>query len=492
MIRCSLVFVAGTISVLAFAPFNLWWLSIVSLSFLLALLHDNNYHQGFALGYLYGLGRFGFGTSWIFHSVFDYGQAPFVVAVVVTLVLILILSLFPAIICWVYTKQLVMTQRLSVRLGLFVSAWVLGEWLRSWIFTGFPWLLYGHTLVDSPFSGIIPFFGTFGGSALVVFIAGALIEIVYAQRRQAIIWALVVIITGTGAYFLNLVRWTEEVHSDPIPVALVQANIPFEMKWDKSRRNEIYQIYADLSRRHWDSEIIVWPETAIPTFYRIARQDFLPRFEPEVIANDAEILSGVFTYEVGSERVFNSLVTFGGEVQIYNKQHLVPFGEYMPFRWIFDFLRNFIIIPMSDLSAGKGSSILVMRDIPVGVSICYEAAFGEEILRALPQAQILANVSNDAWFGDSLAPHQHLQIARSRALETGRYLLRATNTGISAIIDPQGRLSAQSAQFIDSVVTGEVKAMKGRTPFIIWGNWGIIIIMFLLLLLALRNSRALN
>ena len=147
---------------------------------------------------------------------------------------------------------------------------------------------------------------------------------------------------------------------------------------------------------------------------------------------------------------------------------------------------------MSDLSAGKGSSILVMRDIPVGVSICYEAAFGEEILRALPQAQILANVSNDAWFGDSLAPHQHLQIARSRALETGRYLLRATNTGISAIIDPQGRLSAQSAQFIDSVVTGEVKAMKGRTPFIIWGNWGIIIIMFLLLLLALRNSRALN
>ena len=488
MIRYGLVFLAGAIGVLAYAPFALWWASIISLSLLLALLQQKDQSRSFIIGFIYGLGLFGFGTSWIFHSVFDYGQAPLIVAFGVTLVLTLILSIFPGLAIWLYSKLVAGSSQPSMRLITFVSVWALIEWLRSWIFTGFPWLLYGHALVDSPFVGIISIFGTFGASALIALIAATIIEAIAVSFVRLLMPISVVVVILVGIIFTQMISWTTPVSETPIRVALIQANIPFDMKWDKNRRNEIYQIYANLTREHWSSDIIVWPETAIPTFYRVAQKDFLPRFEQEVVSNNSEILSGVFTYESGTERIFNSLVTIGGEPQFYSKQHLVPFGEYMPFRWFFDFLRNFIIIPMSDLYSGEGSAILNMHGIPVGVSICYEAAFGEEINRALPQAQILANVSNDAWFGDSLAPHQHLQIARSRAVEAGRYLLRATNTGVSAIIDPAGVVLAQSGQFVDEVVTSEVRPMQGKTPFIIWGNWGIISIMFVLILLASRKS----
>ena len=490
MVRYSLLFIAGAISVLAFSPFKLWWISIVSLSMLLALQLQCNSQQGFRNGFVYGLGMFGFGTSWIFHSVFDYGQAPFLVAVAVAVVLTLILSLFPALAIWLYTKRSIVKASVFSRISFFVSVWVLIEWLRSWIFTGFPWLLFGHALIDSPFADVIPIFGSFGASAAIAFVSISIIELVRVNFRVSAKWIAGLVVFVAGLFTIQFVQWTSAVSGQPIRVSLIQANIPFAMKWDEDRRGEIYERYAGLTRKNWDSDIIIWPETAIPTFYQVAQQDFLPLFEQEVRNNDSEILSGVFTYEAGSERVFNSLVTIGGETQIYNKQHLVPFGEYMPFRWIFDFLRTVIIIPMSDLSAGEGTSVLTMKGVKVGASICYEAVYGNEIIRAMPQAQLLANVSNDAWFGDSLAPHQHLQIARSRALETGRYLLRATNTGISAIIDPRGAVVSRSGQFTEEVVTGEVRAMHGNTPFIIWGNWGIISIMALVLLLALRGSRS--
>ena len=323
----------------------------------------------------------------------------------------------------------------------------------------------------------------------MAFLAASIIALVYIGNQQSVKGLI-----GLGAliiccYFMGAIEWTSKLGDRPVKVSAVQANIPFEMKWDKSRRHEVYQSYADLTSEHWDSDIVVWPETAIPTFYRVANKDFIPNFEKKLKQHNTELLSGVFIYEPGSERIFNSLVTLGGDVQIYNKQHLVPFGEYLPLRWIFEVFHSLVTIPMSDLSAGEGSSVLQIKGIPVGVSICYEAAFGEEIKRALPKAQLLINVTNDAWFGDSLAPHQHLQIARTRALETGRYMVRAANTGIYAVIDMKGQVLAKSGQFVDSVVTEEVWPMRGSTPFIIWGNWAIISILSALVLLVFTRSR---
>ena len=491
MSRNILLFLAGVLHVLAFSPFNLWWMSIVSLSLLFAL-HQRNPVHPFKSGYLYGLGMFGVGTSWVFNSLYDFGEAPILAAAAITFISILVLSLFPALVLKTHTKLQTSALNIWINVLIFAALWAIFEWVRSWVLTGFPWLLVGHVLVDSPLSGVIPVFGVFAGSALMAFLAASVIALILSNSQQVIKGLIGLGVLILCCYFAGAIEWTSKLGDRAIKVSAIQANIPFEMKWDKSRRHEIYQAYAELTSHHWDSDIVVWPETAIPTFYRVANKDFIPSFEKLLKQHNTELLSGVFTYESDSERIFNSLVTLGGDVQIYNKQHLVPFGEYLPMRWVFEVFRSLVTIPMSDLSAGEGSSVLQMKGIPIGVSICYEAAFGEEIKRALPDAQLLMNVTNDAWFGDSLAPHQHLQIARTRSLETGRYMVRAANTGVSAVIDMKGRVLAQSDQFVDSVVTEDVWPMHGSTPFIIWGNWAIISILSALVLLVFVRSRRVN
>lgn len=492
MSRNILYILAGAISVLAFSPFYLWWMAVVSLSLLLLLLSVRPEPRAFRAGYLYGIGMFATGTSWIFNSLYDYGNAPLAAAVAMTIAGTLVLSVFPALVVKLYMHFSKNMRNGFLQAASFVCLWVLFEWLRSWILTGFPWLLMGHILVDSPLAGVIPVLGVFGGSALIVIIAASIHQAAMASRSAALKWLLAAIVVMAVSYFLNAVDWTHKTTQQPVKVAAVQANIPFAMKWDKDRRHEVYQAYLDLTRQHWDSDIIIWPETAIPTFYRVANQDFIPLLTQELNQHQVELISGVFTYQPSTEYIFNSLVTLGGnEVEIYSKQHLVPFGEYLPMRWLFEFFRHLVTIPMSDLSPGEGPSVVTLKGVPTGVSICYEAAYGEEILRALPRAELLINVTNDAWFGDSFAPHQHLQIARTRALETGRYMARAANTGISAIIDPKGQMTQQSAQFVDDVVAGEIWPMAGNTPFIHWGNWAIISSLslgLLLLLLAQRQS----
>ena len=489
MTRYILVILAGAASVLAFSPFALWWMGIASVSLLYSLLPSSKIDKAFQTGYMFGIGMFGFGVSWFYHSVHDYGQAHYLIAILTTVILTLVFAIFPGLAVWLYSKLLTEKSSVLARLCMFVSVWVLIEWVRGWIFTGFPWLLLGHAVIDSPLAGIIPVFGSFGASAVLVLISVSVVELARSAPSGMVKGAVVLLGFVVIIISLQFIQWTKPASETPVRASLIQANIPFDMKWDPKRRGEIYEIYIRKTFNHHDSDIVIWPETAIPTYYRLINNKFLNDLKQVINKHDTEILSGVFTYkrEEGTERLFNSLVTIGGETQIYNKQHLVPFGEYWPMRWLFGHLRGLINIPMSDLSPGEGEPIVTMQGIPIGVSICYEAVFGEEIIRALPRAQLLVNVSNDAWFGDSLAPHQHLQIARSRALETGRYVLRATNTGISAIINPRGHVVVRSAQFIDEVVSGDVQPMHGRTPYIVWGNWGIISIMFALILLVSRK-----
>jgi apolipoprotein N-acyltransferase len=484
-----LILIAGATGVLAFSPFKLWWMSIISLSLLLCLLIQSNYHRGFKAGFIYGLGFFGLGTSWVFNSFSDFGDAPFIVALTLTVALVLVQSCFTGLVIFFYAKT-VRKNVSSVTAALaFVSLWVVFEWSRGWFLTGFPWLLYGQGLVDSPLKGIIPLLGTFGGSALVALLAVGLTQLLVGDRRTLRYWLPALVVIVVGVIFSSGVNWTRPAQEQPVKVAAVQANIDFELKWDKSRRNIVYDTYADLTRQHWDSEIIVWPETAIPTFYKVAEQSFIPEFEPEVIDNGSEVLAGIFTFDEETEQVFNSMVSLGGERQFYHKKHLVPFGEYLPFRWLLEIFQKFVNIPMSDLSSGEGDYIVELSGIPVGVSICYEAAFGEEIIQSFPEAQLLVNVSNDAWFGDSLAPHQHLQIARVRSLESGRYMIRATNTGISALIDDKGNIIKRSGQFVKEVVSGKVMPMKGSTPFIMWGNWVVVNISFMILLITYLRTK---
>ena len=289
-------------------------------------------------------------------------------------------------------------------------------------------------------------------------------------------------------YFANQMVWTR-AEDEKLDVALIQGNISQEMKWDRSKHAFIMEKYLEMSKRHFDADIIIWPETAIPTYYSMVKNSFLKKVGKTADENNIDYLIGVFTFDSENGYVYNSVMTLGSELGFYHKQHLVPFGEYLPFRGVLTFLERYIDIPMADISSGEGRPLVRLKGYPVGASICYEAVYGSEVIEGMPEAKILVNVSNDAWFGDSLAPHQHLEITRSRAVETGRFLLRATNTGVSAVIDPMGRIINKSVQFQDDVVRATIQPYKGITPYARWGNWGIVsIIICCLIVLSMRRS----
>ena len=463
----SVVFV-GALSVLAFAPFNLW-MAIVSFSFVFIIFYSAEMKHGFATGFAYGLGMFSFGVSWVFYSLHDVGGASVLSAFAMTCVSVVVLSLFPAMAFYCGSKLLKFENVFDVL--VFASLWVLFEWMRSWVLTGFPWLLFGHTLVDTYLSGVIPIFGTFGGSLLVVVIALLTSYLLMGMRVNQVKVLTIMVSIFVLAKLSSDIQWTHPLEDKQLNVAIVQGNVSSEMKWDESQREDIYSLYLKHTRKHYDSDIIVWPETAIPTYYYEVKDNLIANLGKELAKSNTELLTGIFTYNPQQKEIYNSLVILGEKTQFYNKQHLVPFGEFLPFRWIFDFFRGEVSIPMSDLSPGDSTTILNIKSVPVGVSICYEAAFGNEILKSLPQAQVLINITNDAWFGDSLAPHQHLQIAQTRSLETGRYMIRAANTGISSVINSVGKILESSDQYIDQVIKSGVYSMQGNTPFAYWGNY---------------------
>jgi len=473
-----LAFLAGAVAVLGFAPFGIGPLPLFSLA-LLFFLWRNPARDGLNAwtGYAFGLGLMGFGVFWIRVSIAQFGGVPLALAVAVTLLFILFLALFYALAGW-------LSERLrpgpdAIWLGLFLPAlWVFLEWLRSWLFTGFPWLTLGYSQVDLPLAGYGPVLGVFGISLLLAISAG-LINLL--PRLTAAVFLLALWLGGLG---LQQVTWTEPA-GEPIRVSLLQANIPQEQKWQRAMQVPSINLYLEMTGAVPGSRIVVWPETAVPAFDSEVESTLLQPLHEQLRDQQRDVLLGIVVGEKDAA-YYNALMSLGtsGRDQ-YHKRHLVPFGEYLPFdQWtrpLLDFLR----IPMSDFSPGGDAKPLVtLAGYPVGLNICYEDAYGDEIIRALPEAALLINASNDAWFGDSLAPHQHLEIARMRALETGRFLLRATNTGISAIIDERGEVRGSSPQFEQAILSDDIVPMRGSTPFARWGNLPTLALAGLMLVFA--------
>ena len=478
-----LAFAAGASTVTGFAPFGLGIVPVFSLALLFYLWrHPARDGLNSWTGYAFGLGLMGFGVFWIRVSIAQFGGVPTALAVLVTLVFILIMASYYALAGW-------LSQRLrgasdGVWLVLVLPAlWVLSEWLRGWVFTGFPWLALGYSQIELPLAGYGPVFGVFGISLLLALSSGLLN---LWPRLPAVLCLLALWAGGLG---LQQLSWTQP-DGDPVRVSLLQANIPQEQKWLAEMRVPSINRYLEMSASVPDSRILVWPETAVPAFDSEVESSLLQPLHEQLREQGRDLLLGIVSGNRDAD-YYNAMISLGssGRGQ-YHKRHLVPFGEYLPFdRWtrpVLDFLR----IPMSDFSpGGNGRPLVKLGGSQAGVDICYEDAYAEEIIRALPQAAFLINASNDAWFGDSLAPHQHLEIARMRALETGRYLLRATNTGISAIIDERGGLRATSPQFEQAVLSDEIVPMRGATPFVWWGNLGFLVAAGLMLLAAVWLRR---
>lgn len=463
---------AGAVLVLAFAPWQWAWLAPVALWSLLFLLRNQDPRRAFGIGYAFGLGQFGFGVSWVFVSIHEHGNAGLPLALLLTGLLIGFLALFPALIAAVTAW---LDGRASGRaLWVFAAAWVAGEWIRTWVFTGFPWLAVGYTQIDGPLAGFAPLFGVLGLGALLVGTAASLEFLRTAQGRGRLGVLLALIFVWTAGFALRFHDWTQPA-GPAVAVALVQGNIPQEDKWDQDRADQILRRYQELTEPLLGTPIIVWPEAALPQVYHELAGTYLTRLQIAAAAAGSEIILGLLRFDPERRVYLNSVLAVGLDRQFYDKRHLVPFGEYFP---VPDFVRRqmqVLDMPYSDLGAGEAQpELLRLQGLPVATFICYEAVFGREVIHDLPEAQLLVNVSNDAWFGRSFAPYQHFQIARMRAVETGRDLLRATNTGITALVDATGRVQGQLPPFEMGVLRGEVVPRIGATPYVQWGDWPVL------------------
>jgi apolipoprotein N-acyltransferase len=461
---------AGALVTLSLAPFDLWPAGIISCALYAYLLCTCSVREGIWRSWLFGLGMFGSGVSWVYVSIAVYGGAGPVLASFLIILFCAGLSvLFQVSFGWFYVR-FVRALPGGMLVG-FPIAWVLAEWLRSWLFTGFPWLYLGYAHIDTPISGWAPVIGVYGLSFICA-LTGTCLFLAW-RSRQAIActtYAVIVITLWVGGAVLKPIEWVVKASEKPLEVVIFQPNVPQEHKWDRDWYQPILRQLRTASEPHYGADILIWPEAAIPNFYQRAR-GFLDPIAERAATTETTLFTGVpFLAEEG-EGYYNSVVALGQGAGVYHKQHLVPFGEYVPLESVLRGLIAFFDLPMSAFSAGPADQPpLRAGAYRVAPYVCYEVVYPEMVARSARNADLLLTVSNDSWFGKSIGPLQHLQMAQMRALENGRYMIRGTNNGVSAIIDHRGQIVVRSEQYVETTLKGQVEVMLGTTPF---GSFGV-------------------
>lgn len=463
---------------MGYAPFYLYPLTIVALAGLFRLWQHARTARGTAwLGFWFGLGQFGVGVSWIYISLHDFGGMPMLPAAIATAAFCAFLALFPATVG--YLAMRIFPHHILLAMPLL---WVLLEWVREWLFTGFPWLAIGYSQIPySPLAGIAPLLGIHGVS-LATAACAALIAAWGTKRLSARRLALALVVFWLGGSALLRLEWSTP-HGKPLSFSLLQGNIAQDLKWHPDELQHTLETYRSMVKAS-RARLIVLPEMAFPVLPEQLPPGYLEELTEHARRLGGNLLIGVpeAARHAGTIDYYNSILSTGtAPTQVYRKSHLVPFGEFIPLKpvlgWIY---RDLLHIPMADLTPGPHHPVpMVFDDQSIAVNICYEDVFGSEIIRQLPQATLLVNVSNDAWYGDSLAAHQHLQMSQARAMETARVVLRATNTGATAAIGHDGRVIAELPHFTTASLDGEAQGRSGATPYVRWGNLPAIGLIFL-------------
>lgn len=482
----GLALAAGALLPLGFAPFGAWWLVPPLLAGLFALWDGQAPRVAALRGLVFGSAAFAGGTYWTYISVHGFAGTPALLAVLLSAALVLASAAHVAAAGWLAARCRVPA---ALRWCLcWPAAYVATEWLRGWIFTGFPWLSLGYGQLDGPLSPWAPVLGVYGVSLVTAVVAGLLLTLLRGSQRERLLVTAVAGILAVATWALTDRNWT--VPDGPaVSVALVQGSITQDRKWLPEQRLPTMALYRDLTLALPDAELVVWPEVAIPTA-RDRVEGYLQELQVAAAERGMQILLGIIVNDFEGGRFHNSLLSVGVAGGVYHKRHLVPFGEFFP---VPDFVREWMRmmnLPYRDVAPGsRDQPPLVAGDIRLAPSICYEDAFGAEQLDFLPESGLLVNVSNDAWFGDSIAAHQHLEMARMRSLETGRAMLRSTNTGITALIDSDGAVMARLPQFETGVLSGQVQPRSGATPFVRAGNVPVVLIALLGLWLGIAAPR---
>lgn len=488
-----LLIAAGGVTTLAFAPYTLWWLPLLSVALLVFLLqHSATAKQAMLRGFSFGLGWFGVGISWVHVSIDQFGGLPLAGSLGLMALLISYLALFPALAGWLSFKL----QRPAFTPLLFAACWTTTEWLRSWLFTGFPWLSMGYSQTSQGLHDFAPLIGETGISFLLVFSGAALAQL-FSSQRAVSRYSYAFIAGLLFALSPQMVKFNGWHYSDEqVSVALVQGNIKQDLRWAPEQEWPTMLKYMDMTRPNFQAGLIIWPEAAIPRLEPVA-QDFLENLNRAALYQNTAVISGILDYNSQTEQAWNNLIVLGkrhtnstdgdyfyGHSNRYSKHHLLPIGEFVPLESWLRKLAPIFDLPMSSFTRGAYiQPNLVANSYHLLPAICFEIAFPAQIAANMTDAtQLLLTVSNDAWFGDSIGPHQHLQIAQMRALEFGRPLLRATNTGVTATVDASGHISAKATQFTATVLQDDIRLTAGQTPYARWGNGPLAVLCSLLLL----------
>jgi len=479
---------AGAACSLAFAPAELFPLAVACPAVLFFLWEGAAPRRAALLGLAYGAGLFFAGTYWIYTAVHVFGRAPTWLALFLMAGLVAIMSAYYALIGWA-SARFVPRPSLQRWIVALPAAWVLMEWLRGWVLSGFPWLEVGYAHSDSPLVGFAPLGGVHLVSLASMVTAGAVVAAVRGTARERAVALVIAVLAWTAGAALQGRAWTSPA-GDEITVAVVQGAVPQDLKWQDEQRDDTLRLYRRMTESVLGTRLIVWPEAALPALAHEVGP-YLSQLWEEAERSGSDLMLGLLRYDADNRRYYNGLLALSGEqAGWYYKRRLVPFGEFFPVpsfvrRWM-----RLMSLAYVDMTPGADNQPPVdAAGQKVGVTICYEDAYGSEQLGVLREATLLVNVTNNAWFGDSTAPHQQLQMARFRALEAGRYLVRATSNGVTAIIAPDGSVVKRAAQFVPEVLQGTVRPFSGLTPYAKTGNWPVLAACALMLAAALGLRR---
>jgi apolipoprotein N-acyltransferase len=472
---------AGCLVPLSFAPFNIWPLGIFALSIFALLINQQSPKAVWWRAWCFGVGSYGVGVSWVYVSISGFGGAPAPLAALLVIVFVFFMAAMFSLPFYAFGRWF-SYHRFSLLIA-FPAIWMLGEWLRTWLFTGFPWLFIGYADLTNWLSGWAPVVGVMGLSLFSAFTAAVAAQLIYqpTKIRGLVLGGSTVIFIWGAGFALQKIEWTT-ASSTPTSIAIVQPNINQDDKWQADYRAATLDLLRTTTEPLWGHKIIIWPEAAITEIYSHALP-FLNEMNRKAADAESGLVTGIIFDDQDKQVYYNSVATFGKAIGIHHKRRLVPFGEYVPI----EALRNlieFFNLPTSIINLGPEQQYgLKVDELMLAPAICYEVAFPDLIAKNAVNSQLLISVSNLGWFGDSLGRHQFMQMAQMRALETQRYHAYSTNNGPSAIFDRQGKITAQTKAFEPSSLSSEFFAVDGATPFMRFGSLPLVVICMLGLVL---------
>jgi len=488
-----LAVVAGALTTFALAPFDIWPLALVALALFYLGLRDLSPRQALGRGWCFGFGLFGAGTSWIYVSIHNFGGASVFLAGFLMLLFIACIAWFFALPAWLWARWIRRNEAPLADALAFAALWLVQEAFRGWFLTGFPWLYSGYSQLDGPLSALAPIGGMWLISFSLALTAALLCNLPKLRARKSFLAIGVVLLFAPWILSLALKNyaWTSPAGA-PLKVAAIQGNIEQQMKWDPQQLNAQLALYRDMTFRSQQADLIIWPETAVPVLKESA-EGYLKMMSQFAAERGSALITGVPLREPsgrGEYRYYNAITVVGEGDGTYMKQKLVPFGEYVPLQDLLRGLIAFFDLPMSDFARGPSDqAMLQAKGYQIAPFICYEVVYPEFAAGLSAQSELLLTVSNDTWFGTSIGPLQHLQMAQMRALEAGRWMIRATNNGVTALIDPFGKITTRIPQFERGVMYGEVVPMHELTPYLRWRSWPMVFVCVLLIGWALVASR---